>query len=200
MRLAAGVLLAAITALLAPATADAGSGTAFFYERHAVEIPDGHGSAEVKFSALLPMDIDPTIDDVNLTLRVKHPRTRDLEITLKRPDFDYMAMGPQAQEKVVTLSDHDTRGKNLGRGRCPGGDPEGPKASHTTFDDAAASAISAGNPPYEGVFDPTEPLTSFNGYHAAPEPDREKWTLRIRDTDGGKAGRVLCAGLFLSRI
>lgn len=200
MRLKTGVVLAMITGLMAPAAADAGSGTAYFYERGAVQIPDGHGSAEVKFNALLPMDIDPTIDDVNLTLRIKHPRTRDLEISLKRPDFDYMAMGPQAQERVVTLSDHDTRGKNLGRGRCPGGDPEGPKPSHTTFDDAATSAISAGDPPYEGLFDPAEPLSSFNGYHAVPEPAREKWTLRVRDTEGGNAGRILCAGLFLSRI
>jgi hypothetical protein len=185
--------------LFGPSDASAGSGTEYFYKKDSVEIPDGHGAAVMKLKSVLPMDIDPTLDDVNLSLRIKHPRSRDLTVTLKRPDYEY-EMGPQPAERVVTLTDRDTRGKNLGRGACPGGEQTGPVATHTTFDDSAATSISDGDPPYEGLFAPAEQLQAFNGYHAAPSPEKETWVLRIEDSRSGEAGKLSCAGLFLSRF
>lgn len=190
---APAVLAAAL--VLAPA-AQAGSGEGFFYTKGPVPIPDGHGAAKLDIVSVLPSDVDPTVDDVNLTVRVNHPQTRDLVVTLKRPDY----MGAFAGPRVLTLSNRDTHGTNLGRGRCPATNPGVALARFTTFDDDASTAIGDGTAPYEGIFDPVEPMSTFNQYHAAPG-DPETWTLKVKDVRAGHLpGKLLCAGLHLHRV
>src|SRR5436309_731039 len=90
---AVGCLACAL--LWAPA-ARAGSGEGFFYAKGPKSIPDAHGTAKLRIRpVVLPNDIDPTVDYVSVSLRVAHPRTRDLVIKLKRPNFQYMG-NPQS--------------------------------------------------------------------------------------------------------
>lgn len=188
--------------LLAAAVAQAGQGEGFFYEQGPKAIPDGHGAASLKLESELPNDVDPVLDDVNLSLRVKHPQTHDLIVRLKRPNYIGMA-GEFAGPRILTLSDRDTHGKNLGKGGCPDSPPIATPPLFTTFDDAASSAIGAGTAPYEGAFDPIESLTGFNGYHAAPSTNAaspETWTVTVKDVKSGHAGDLLCAVLYLHRF
>jgi len=182
--------------------AQAGQGEGFFYDRGPKAIPDGHGAVRLKLESELPNDMDPSLDDVNLSLRVRHPQTHDLIVRLKRPNYIGMA-GEFAGPRTLTLSDRDTHGNNLGKGVCPNSPPIATPPLFTTFDDAASSAIGAGTAPYKGAFDPIEPLTGFNQYHAAPSTDPaspETWTLTVKDVKSGHAGDLLCAVLYLHRI
>jgi hypothetical protein len=195
--------IAFLLAAVVPAgVAQAGMGEGFFYEHGPKAIPDGHGAARLKLESELPNDIDPILDDVNLSLRVKHPQTHNLIVRLKRPNYIGTA-GEFAGPRILTLSDRDTNGKNLGKGGCPDSPPVATPPSFTTFDDAASSAIGAGTAPYEGAFDPIEPLTGFNGYHAAPSTDPaspETWTVTVKDVKSGHTGDLLCAVLYLHRF
>ena len=53
----------------------------------------------------------------------------------------------------------------------------------TQFDDGAATPISLGAPPFNGVFQPEEPLTALSGI-----PTAGTWTLEIADVAGGDTG------------
>jgi hypothetical protein len=196
-------LIACLLAALAPASiAQAGQGEGFFYANGPKAIPDGHGAAKLKLESSLPNDIDPVIDDVDLSLRVKHPQTHDLIVRLKRPNYIGGA-GEFAGPRTLTLSDRDTKGKNLGTGACPDSPPSATPPTLTTFDDEAVTALSAGSAPYAGLFDPAEPLTGFNGYHAAPSTDPaspETWTLSVKDVKPGHDGDLRCAVLYLHRV
>jgi len=198
------VATASLAAVFGPVTAAlAGSGSGYFYAEGPKPVPNGHGAAKLKILSTLPTDIDPVLDDVNLSIRVKHPKVHDLVLKLKRPDF-VGPSGPFGGPRAITLSDRDARGRNFGRGSCPDDPPAATPASFTTFDDAASIDLSAGSGPYEGSYDPAAPLAGFNGYHHAPSTDPaspEEWTLIVKDVaDNRKAGRLRCAVLFLSRI
>ena len=122
MRARAGILLAVVlatTAALAPA-AQAGQGEGYFYAKGPVAIPNGHGAAKLGIDSELLNDTDPTLDYVSLSLRVNHAKTRDLVVNLKRPTFAYTGSDPaEPDQRVVTLTNRDTRGKNFGSGGCP---------------------------------------------------------------------------------
>jgi hypothetical protein len=179
--------------------AQAGEGTGFFYTTGPVPIPDGHGAAKLNIVSVLPNDVDPIVDDVNLTIRVKHPQTHDLVITLKRPDY-IGTNGAFAGPRVLTMSNRDTHGANFGRGPCPANNPGAAPVNFTTFDDQAPAAIGVGAAPYEGAFKPLEPLSGFSQYHAAPGTP-ETWTLKVKDVKKGHdPGKVLCAGVYLHRF
>jgi autotransporter-associated beta strand protein len=66
-------------------------------------------------------------------------------------------------------------------------------ASRTTFDDAAATAITSGTAPFVGAFRPQSPLSAFigstnvNGY----------WRLHMADGSGGSVGTLRTWSLFL---
>jgi hypothetical protein len=200
------------TALVVPSGATAGFGDGYFYEKGLKSIPDGRGKAVLKIESLLPGDIDPTIQYASLSLRVDHPRTRDLVVSLKRPNFQFMGSPQAGIPRVVTLSDRDTSGRNLGRRGCPDTNPMSAPNRFTTLNDAggppnpmiptAPPALSTGTAPYAGTFAPAEPLGGFNGYHAPPgptDPDPETWKLIVRDVRDGKVGSLRCAVLYLYR-
>jgi uncharacterized repeat protein (TIGR01451 family) len=101
------------------------------------------------------------IQDVNVTIgNITHSYTGDVEIRL---------IGPDATTVLLV----DNRGG--------GGD----NFVGTVFDDEAATAITAGTPPYTGSFRPEAALTAFDGKNAAGT-----WTLRITDTASGDTGTL----------
>jgi len=216
-----GLPLGWVLAAAWASTAYAGVGEGFFYAKGPERIPDGHGAAKLRIHSILPTDIDPTIDYVSVSLRVNHPQTRDLIVRLRRPNFSYMGSTQSSIPMAITLSDRDTRGKNLGRGRCFDPNPGFAPNRFTTLNDAGGPPppmgpstppppLSAGSAPYTGVFQPAEPLSGFNGYHAAPSTDPaspETWTVIVKDVRKGHTGghrkrkaRLRCAVLYLHRF
>ncbi len=58
----------------------------------------------------------------------------------------------------------------------------------TTFDDEAATPISAGAAPYLGSYAPDQPLAeSFDGYRMTG-----KWSLEFSELGAGDAGTLYC--------
>jgi hypothetical protein len=131
-----GLPLGWVLAAAWASTAYAGVGEGFFCAKGPERIPDGHGGAKLRIHSILPTDIDPTIDYVSVSLRVNHPQTRDLIVRLRRPNFIYMG-SPQSSIPIgVTLSDRDTHGKNLGRGKCFESNPGFAPDRLTTLNDS----------------------------------------------------------------
>ena len=64
----------------------------------------------------------------------------------------------------------------------------------TVFDDAAATAISAGTAPFAGTFRPESPLSAFNGKAVTGT-----WKLRATDTAALDTGTVGCVQLQITR-
>jgi len=218
---AAGVALplgCLLAALWTPA-ALAGTGEVFFYAKGPKRIPDGPKAAKLRFQSVLPNDVDPVLDYVTLSVRIKHRQTHDLVIRLKRPDFLYMGSPQSSVPRVITLSDRNTRGRKLGKGDCPDSNPGFAPHRFTTFGDAGPPPvpmvpppppppIADGHAPYLGSYMPFEPLGGFNGYHAAPSTDPaspETWTLIVKDVRKGHKrkghpAKLLCGLLYLHRI
>jgi len=207
------VLAALAAPLILAGAAQAGSGEGFFYAKGPKVIPDGHGVAKLHFQTTLPNDVDPTVDYVSVSLRVSHPQTHDLIVSLQRPNFADTGGQNQSLPTVVTLSDRSTHGKNLGRGGCPDSNPGFAPAGFTTLNDlggppppmspSPTPPLSTGSPPYAGVFAPAEPLSGFQGYHAAPATNPaspETWTLSVKDVRPKHSGKLLCAELYLHRV
>jgi hypothetical protein len=159
------------------------------YEFVDARIPDGHGATTVKFKENGLGDLT----DVDALVRLRHPKTRQLAISLKGPDGT-----------KVKLSKHDTRGKNLGKGKC-----FDPPMQSTEFPDFMAfddegEEISSGSPPYasgrappypQPSFKPRRPLSRFD----APDPNGT-WKLTVKDTAPGRHGRLICARLALDDL
>jgi subtilisin-like proprotein convertase family protein len=119
-----------------------------------------------------------TVADVNVRFRANHTFDGDLVITLIAPDGT-----------VVPLSNNrGGGGDNWGSGAndCSG--------TQTTFDDSAASAISAGIAPFASSFRPETPLSAFNG-----KDMNGTWKLRFADTGAADVGTLFCAQLVISR-
>jgi subtilisin-like proprotein convertase family protein len=121
------------------------------------------------------------VGDMNVKVRLNHTFDRDLSLELISPDGT-----------TVSLADRrDTAsggGDNYGTGAndCSG--------SPTTFDDAAATPISAGVPPFSGSFRPEVPLAAFNGKSLSGT-----WKLKVTDNEGQDVGTVGCVTLEVLR-
>jgi autotransporter-associated beta strand protein len=66
-------------------------------------------------------------------------------------------------------------------------------ASRTTFDDAAATAITSGTAPFVGTFRPQSPLSAFNGSTSV----NGNWRLHLADGYSGSLGTLRAWSLFL---
>jgi subtilisin-like proprotein convertase family protein len=97
--------------------------------------------------------------DVSLT----NPSDAALKLILIAPDG-----------KSVLLSDNE-----------PLNPPDGPNFTNTTFDDNGPAAISAGAPPFTGVFQPDQPLSTLAGHLLAGT-----WTLEVEDDSKTGAGKL----------
>jgi len=119
-----------------------------------------------------------TVADVNIRFRANHTFDGDLGITLIAPDGT----------TVPLANNRGGGGDNFGSGAtdCSG--------TFTTFDDSAATAISAGIAPFAGSFRPETPLSAFSGKDMTGT-----WKLRFSDTGLADVGTLFCAQLVISR-
>jgi hypothetical protein len=119
-------------------------------------------------------------DSVTVGFRVRHSRTQQLDISVKDPDGDR-----------VSLSEGETKGEDLGTGGCPEQNPD--TAKFTSFRQTMAQPLSAGTAPYTGYFLPHESLAAVTGPYGPGN-----WTLIVKDTHGGVAGKLRCGYVRLS--
>lgn len=128
----------------------------------ALDIPDG---ASAGVTSTIGVNTPGRVKDLNVTLgNLAHTWVGDLVIELTSP-----------AGTTVRLVDH------------PGGpDNGGNNFINTTFDDEAATNISAASAPYTGSFRPqTDQLSRFDG-----EQRQGTWTLRVRDLFSGDTGEL----------
>ncbi len=121
-----------------------------------VVISDGVGSS---YNSIINISSVEAITDVNVTINIDHSRSDNLDITLTSPTGTI----------VELTSDNGGIGDNY---------------IGTIFDQQATTLITAGSPPFTGLFIPEGDLNTFNGLD--PEGD---WTLTIVDNatdDGGQ--------------
>jgi len=109
-------------------------------------IPDG-----TTINSVVSVSSPETVIDVDVGLSIAHLFDSDLILSLIAPNG-----------ATVTLSNR--RGGS------------GDNYTNTRFDDAAATPISSGTPPFNGSFRPETPLSALNGI-----PGNGTWTLRARD-------------------
>ncbi len=108
------------------------------------------------------------VGDVNVLLNLTHTYDGDLDIFL---------IGPNGV-RVELSTDNGGTGENF---------------TNTVFDDQAATAITAGTPPYTGSFRPEGSLATLNGI-----PANGTWTLEITDDAGGDSGVLLGWSLIVT--
>jgi subtilisin family serine protease/subtilisin-like proprotein convertase family protein len=145
----------------------------YSYTGSTVDIPDGN---IVEVPITVP-DFG-VVSDVNVRLRLDHPYISDLGVYLIGPDGT-----------VVELSsDNGDDGDNYGTGAndCTG--------TFTVFDDAAATSITAGTPPFAGTFRPEGALSAFNGKSL-----NGTWKLRFYDDLAPDTGLLGCWQLEVTR-
>ncbi len=139
----------------------------------AVAIPDP-GSVEI------PINVTQggSIADLNVKVRANHTFDSDVVMDLVAPDGT----------TVNLVNARGGSGDNFGSGAndCSG--------TPTVFDDAAATAISAGTVPFAGSFRPETLLSAFNGKSLTGI-----WKLRVSDTTATDSGTVGCVTLDFSR-
>jgi subtilisin-like proprotein convertase family protein len=163
-RLAVVVLAGSFACGLLAASAQAG-GDIWVPTPVNVKIPAGERSAKVT----TPIEGSGTINNMFVGVRVTHPQTRDLLLTLRSPTGD-----------LTTLSDRETKGQALGTGtECSG--------SQTMFAHQSSAELSDGTAPYAATFAPSEPFTDLIGDSPAGD-----WTLKVKDLKDGNHGRLRC--------
>jgi len=114
---------------------------------------------------------------VTVSMWLTHPIDSDLSLSLISPDGI-----------TVPLAMNTGAGANFGIACSPDGD-------RTTFDDAAATAITAASPPFMGTFRPQGTLASFIGGTA-----NGNWRLEVTDSFAGSLGALRCWSLFLDGV
>jgi subtilisin-like proprotein convertase family protein len=117
--------------------------------------------------------------DVRVSLQIFHTLDADLDISLVGPDGT----------TVDLTSDNGGTGGNFGSACTP-------ESSRTTFDDAAATAITDGSAPFIGTFRPEQPLSAFDGKTGSGSANGI-WRLRITDDAAGNTGSLQCWSLFI---
>ena len=102
-----------------------------------------------------------SIQDLDVSIRITHPRVDDLTVTLVSP----------AGTRVVLVQNEGGATANF---------------TNTTFDEGATATITPALSPFTGVFNPTGDLDSLNG-----EELRGRWTLEISDSRAANNGTLL---------
>jgi subtilisin-like proprotein convertase family protein len=118
------------------------------------------------------------VADINVKVRMNHTFDGDVQISLVAPDNTI----------VPLVTNRGGSGDNFGSGAndCSG--------TPTVFDDSAATAISAGAPPYAGSFRPESPLSAMNGKSV-----NGTWKVRFNDNANLDTGVIGCVTLQISR-
>ncbi|MGE0101487.1 MAG: putative Ig domain-containing protein [Blastocatellales bacterium] len=145
----------------------------YTYTGSSVSIPD-RGLIEIPIN----VSDNGVISDVNVRLRANHPWVSDLDIYLVGPD------GTTVELTTDNGASEDNYGSGLNN--CSG--------VFTVFDDSAATPITSGAPPFEGIFRPEGLLSAFNG-----KPAAGVWKLRVFDDESLITGSLGCWQLEISR-
>ena len=106
---------------------------------------------------------DFVIQDVTVTLNIRHTNDPDLEVTLIDP----------TGTRVLLFRNVGQTGSRQ-------------DFTNTILDDAARTPIQNGSPPFTGRFNPQLPLAQLRN-----RPVRGTWTLEIKDTAAGNTGTLL---------
>ena len=106
--------------------------------------------------------IERVLTGLTVRVDIQHPFAADLRLSLVAPDGTTVLLANQ-----------------VGAG--------GPNFDGTTFDDNAATAITAGTTPFQGTYAPVQPLSTFYGKNI-----NGTWTLKVEDMKAdGQHGQVL---------
>ena len=118
------------------------------------------------------------VSDVNVKVRANHTFDGDLVFEVVAPDGTTVSLA----------ANRGSGGDNYGSGAndCSG--------TPTVFDDSAATAISAGTPPFAGSFKPESPLAALAG-----KAVNGIWKLRATDTAAQDTGTLGCVQLEIAR-
>ena len=122
--------------------------------------------------------INYPIAAVTVSLYLSHTNIGDLVLVLFAPDGTGLPLS----------SFNGGAGVDYGAGCAEG--------SRTVFDDAAATTITAGTPPFVGTFRPQVALATFVGHTGAAV--NGPWRLQVRDALGSTTGNLQCWSLFIS--
>jgi len=128
----------------------------------------------------LPVPDGGMVTDVDVRVRIGHTFDGDLALDL---------LDPVGSPITLSLANFVVTGDDFGSGAtaCSG--------QPTVFDDEAATAFTAGTPPYAGSFRPLQPLSAFDG-----NPATGTWNLRIADTGAAPdRGTLYCFQLAMAR-
>jgi uncharacterized repeat protein (TIGR01451 family) len=129
-------------------------------------------------SPVVVSNIVTAISKVTVSLDIIHQYDGDLRLELIAPDGT-----------TCLLSANNGRsGRNYGTACAP-------ETARTTFDDAAATAITAGNAPFAGSFQSQQPLAIFNGKNGTNV--NGIWQLHVVDEIGGLIGIIQCWSLSI---
>ena len=130
-------------------------------------------------SYILVTNINSAVSKVTVSLFITHTFDSDLTIELISPD-----------NTTNTLSaHHGVAGQNYGLSCSP-------DSLRTTFDDAAATAIGQGVPPFLGSYIPDTPLAVFEGKSGTNV--NGVWTLHVVDDVSIDFGFIQCWSLNIS--
>ena len=120
-------------------------------------IPDNNANG---VTSTISVSDTQTVVDVNVTVNITHPYDADLEISLIAPNGT----------SVPLATRRGSSGQNF---------------VGTTFDDSAATAISAGSAPFTGSFRPESPLAAATGISA-----QGNWQLKVADREAEDIGTL----------
>lgn len=134
-------------------------------------IPDSGSVASA-----LSVPVDSLIADVDVSVRIDHTWTGDIQLDLEHPD------GTQVRLRKATTDSGD----NFGIGGCEAVE------THTIFDDQASAPIATATAPFSGRYQPQSPLSVLNGKGRTGD-----WRLRVTDASAEDTGTLLCWGLAL---
>ncbi len=125
----------------------------------------GGGAAGDTYSATLHVPDNFQVKDVNLTLNIQYPRDSDLEAWLYSPD------PTKSPVPLFSTLKNTAPFANF---------------TNTTLDDSATTPIQNGGPPFNGRFNPRQPLADLNDVESAGD-----WRLEITVNAAGTVGKVL---------
>jgi subtilisin-like proprotein convertase family protein len=149
------------------------------YSSNGVNVPiPASGTSGDMVDQIIAVADTGVVQSVKARVRLNHTYDGDITITLVAPNGT----------AVPLASRRGSSGANFGSGAtdCSG--------TFTVFDDAAATAISAGTAPFAGAFRPDGSLAALAG-----SPSEGNWTLKINDGASGDSGTLFCWQLEITR-
>ena len=145
---------------------------------NSIPLPIPDGSPVGAYSAVTVSNVTTAISKVTVSLQINHTYDSDLLIQLISPD---------GTTNLLSASNGGA-GQNYGI-NCS------PDSFRTTFDDDAPTSISAGVPPWTGLFKPQQPLAIFAGKSGTNI--NGTWFLHVVDQLAFFSGTLNCWSLNL---